>query len=194
MGYLLFLCQEVNILETHQEGGWAAQVALVIKNPPAMQETWDMGSIHGSGRSHGREQSNHCLENPMDKGAWWTIVIGLQRVEHDWSNLACTHAEGRSFYTSLLKDWNVGAGISRIVSAAAAAKSHQSCPTLWGTTKPQELRRGLPSLEATWLTSIVLQVLSSWLITPWTRSLLPTRTAMPSLSSDYWREKRDSRF
>ena len=39
MEYLLFLCQEVNILETHQEGGWAAQVALVIKNPPAMQET-----------------------------------------------------------------------------------------------------------------------------------------------------------
>ena len=36
---VLFLCQEVNILETHQEGGWAAQVALVIKNPPAMQET-----------------------------------------------------------------------------------------------------------------------------------------------------------
>ena len=30
----------------------------------------DMGSIHGSGRSHGREQGNHCLENPMDKGAW----------------------------------------------------------------------------------------------------------------------------
>ena len=30
-----------------------------------------------------------CLENPMDRGAWLTTVQrGLQRVGHDWSNLA----------------------------------------------------------------------------------------------------------
>ena len=24
-----------------------------------------------------------CLENPMDRGAWWATVHGLQRVGHD---------------------------------------------------------------------------------------------------------------
>ena len=28
---------------------------------------------------------------PTDRGAWWVTAIGLQRVGHDRSNLACTH-------------------------------------------------------------------------------------------------------
>ena len=26
-----------------------------------------------------------CLENPLDGGAWWATVHGLQRVGHDWA-------------------------------------------------------------------------------------------------------------
>ena len=44
------------------------------------------------GRSPGGEQSNplqySCLENPMDRGAWRAMVHRLQRVGHDWGNLA----------------------------------------------------------------------------------------------------------
>ena len=29
-----------------------------------------------------------CLENPLDRGAWWAAVHGLQRVRHSWSDLA----------------------------------------------------------------------------------------------------------
>ena len=40
----------------------------------------DPGSILGSGRSLGEGNGNllqyFCLENPMDKGAWWTAVLG----------------------------------------------------------------------------------------------------------------------
>ena len=43
-----------------------------------MQETWDLGSIPGSGRSsgggHGNPLQYACLENPLDKGAWWATV------------------------------------------------------------------------------------------------------------------------
>ena len=28
----------------------------------------------------------------MDRGAWWATIHGSQRVRHDWSDLACTHA------------------------------------------------------------------------------------------------------
>ena len=52
--------------------GW--QVVLVVKNPSAKAgDLRDAGSIPGLGRSleegHGNQYS--CLENPMDRGAWW---------------------------------------------------------------------------------------------------------------------------
>ena len=48
----------------------------------------DPGSIPGLGRSpgegHGNPLQYSCLENPMDRGAWWAAVHGgSQRVGHD---------------------------------------------------------------------------------------------------------------
>ena len=50
---------------------------------------WDMGLIPGSGRSPG-EGSGHpfqdsCLENPMDRGAWWAAVHGIAK---SWMRLS----------------------------------------------------------------------------------------------------------
>ena len=48
--------------------------------------------IPGKGRSPGEGNGDplqySCLENPMDRGAWWATVQGSQRVRHDWSDLA----------------------------------------------------------------------------------------------------------
>ena len=57
----------------------SSQVVLVVKNLPANAgDIIDMGSIPGSGRSPGGEHGNpfqcSCLENPMDRGAWWATV------------------------------------------------------------------------------------------------------------------------
>ena len=47
-----------------------------MKNLPASEG--DVGSIPGLGRSPGEGNGNplqySCLENPMDRGAWWAIV------------------------------------------------------------------------------------------------------------------------
>ena len=47
----------------------------------------DLGSIPGSGRSpgegNGKPLQYSCLQNPMDRGAWWTTVHRSQRVGHD---------------------------------------------------------------------------------------------------------------
>ena len=47
----------------------------------------DVGSIPGSGRSPGRGNGSplqySCLENPMDRGTWWVMVHGSQRVRYD---------------------------------------------------------------------------------------------------------------
>ena len=47
----------------------------------------DPGSIPGSGRSpeegNGIPLQYSCLENPMDRGAWWAAVCGVAQVGHD---------------------------------------------------------------------------------------------------------------
>ena len=43
----------------------------------------DLGSIPGLGRSPGEGNGNplqdYCLENPMDRGAWWAAVHGVAK-------------------------------------------------------------------------------------------------------------------
>ena len=63
---------------------WASQVVLVVKNPPANAgNARDMSLITGSGRSPGEGNGNtlqySCLEDSMDRGAWWAIVHGLTK-------------------------------------------------------------------------------------------------------------------
>ena len=56
-----------------------SQVALVVKNLPANSgDRGEVGSVSELGRSpgegHGNPLQYYCLENPMNRGAWWTIV------------------------------------------------------------------------------------------------------------------------
>ena len=65
----------------------------MVKNLPANAgDIRDMGSIPGLGRSpgegHGNPLQYSCLENPMDRGAWWVTVHGSQRVGYSCSGLA----------------------------------------------------------------------------------------------------------
>ena len=58
------------------------QVAPGVKNLPAnSRDIRDMSLIPGLGISLGGGLGNSlnycCLENPMDKGAWWTAVHGV---------------------------------------------------------------------------------------------------------------------
>ena len=47
-----------------------------------------MGSVLGSGRSsgggHGNPYPYSCLENPMDRGAWWITVHDITK---SWTEL-----------------------------------------------------------------------------------------------------------
>ena len=62
-------------------------VVLVVKNPPANAgDMRDTSSIRESGRSPAEGCGNpfqySCLENPMDRRAWWVIV---HRVTKSWT-------------------------------------------------------------------------------------------------------------
>ena len=55
-----------------------------VKNPPANAgDTGDVGLIPGLGRSPGGGNGNplqySCLENSMDRGAWWVTVHGVTK-------------------------------------------------------------------------------------------------------------------
>ena len=62
-------------------------MALVVKNIPANAgDIGDMGLTPGWGRSpgggHGNPLQYSCLENPMDRGTWQTIV---HRITKNWT-------------------------------------------------------------------------------------------------------------
>ena len=74
----------------------ASPCGTVVKNLPA--NAGDASSIPGSGRSPGVENGNpfqySCLENPMDKRAWWATAHGVTKSRtqlsihtHIWSML-----------------------------------------------------------------------------------------------------------
>ena len=65
----------------------ASQMVLVVKNPSA--NVVEICSIPGSGRSPGVGNvytlQNSCLENSLDRGAWWATV---HRVTKSWTQLS----------------------------------------------------------------------------------------------------------
>ena len=83
--------QQTSHLLTSYSTGRAFQVVLVVKNLPAnAEDVKDVGSIPELGRSPGRGYGNplqySCLENPVDRGAWWIIVHGITK-SWTWLNI-----------------------------------------------------------------------------------------------------------
>ena len=61
---------------------------LVLKNSLAnAEDIRDTGLVPGLGRSpgegHGNPLQYSCLENPMDRGAWWATVHSVQTQLND---------------------------------------------------------------------------------------------------------------
>ena len=56
-----------------------------LSNKESTCNAGDMGLITGWGRSPGGEHGNPlqypCLENPMDRGAWWVTVHRVKRLK-----------------------------------------------------------------------------------------------------------------
>ena len=80
-GIKWFCWSELFSEETH-----IFSVVLVVKNLPAnARDVRDVGSIPGSRKSCGEGNGNpvqySCLENPMDRGAWWDTVHGVAKTE-----------------------------------------------------------------------------------------------------------------
>ena len=75
---------------------WGFPGGSVVKNLPTNAGDW--GSIPGSERSPGEGNGNpiqySCLENSMDRGAWWAIVHGVTKSQRELSRHACKYYYG----------------------------------------------------------------------------------------------------
>ena len=83
----------------------------VVKNLSAnARGTRDMGSIPGSGRFAGVGNGNplqySCLENSMDREAWWVTVPGIAK---SWTQLSTyTHTHTHTHSSSSKHGDNLG--------------------------------------------------------------------------------------
>ena len=69
---------------------------VVVKNLFASAgDTRDMGLFPGSWRPSGVGNDNSfqysCLENPMDRGVWWSTVHGITKIRKDQAHTEYTH-------------------------------------------------------------------------------------------------------
>ena len=89
------------------------------------RDSRDLGLISGSGRSPGGRQGNpvqySCLENSMDRGAWWAIV---HRVTKSQTWLKRLSMQAHTHWLLVLSC------LGTFTSSCMCAKLHQSCPTL----------------------------------------------------------------
>ena len=73
---------------------WASQVALVVKNPPVNAgDTRDTGLGRCPGGGQGNPLQYSFLENPMDRGAWGTMVHGVTKSQTGLKRLSNAHCE-----------------------------------------------------------------------------------------------------
>jgi len=66
----------------------ASLVAQMVKNLPAMLETWvqSLGQEDSPGEGNDNPLQYSCLENPMARGSWQAEVHGLAKSQTQLSN------------------------------------------------------------------------------------------------------------
>ena len=84
----------------------ASQEVLVVKNLPVNLGDTDfiLGLWRSPGRGHGNPLQYSCLQNPMDRGAWWAM---LHRVT-EFIRRTFAKAEAPILWPPYAKSWLIG--------------------------------------------------------------------------------------
>ena len=124
----------------------ASLVVLMVKNPSANAgDARDMGSIPALGRYPGEGNGNSlqysCLENTMDRGAWWATVHGVAK---SWTWLKQLSRHAHDYYHNLAQV--EGRTVSSLNPVCMGKGLREGQPTIstWNYTW---LFRGSPRLE-----------------------------------------------
>ena len=96
MQRIFFLINVYTYLLVCTDVQWASLVAqgwrICLQYRSHRRCGFNPGWKRSPGGGHGNPLQYSCLENPMDRGAWWATVCGVTRVWHDWATRH-THIE-----------------------------------------------------------------------------------------------------
>ena len=97
----------------------------IINNLPAMWETWvqSLELRRSPGEGNGNPLQYSCLENLMDRGAWWVTVHGVTKVGHD---LATEHQQQLLL---MLRSWAILHYTNSISIATCFTCRYQTFPS-----------------------------------------------------------------
>ena len=117
------------------EESWLIRTFLVAQTVKHLAyNAGDLGLIPGSGRSSGEENGNpllcSCLENPMDRGAWWATVHWVPKSRTRLSDFTFTFHFWDIFGLSTSDCLRVQR-IDWLLAHESEREVAQSCPTLW---------------------------------------------------------------
>ena len=136
---------------------WATReallVALVVKSPPANAgHTRDASLISGLGRSSGVRNGSplqySCLQNPMDRGAWWATLPGVEK-NQTWLSMEECFQRGveamkkkKLCKTTVIKNWRswTSLAVQRLRHCFSSAGYTGSIPG-WGTKIPHAVAK-----------------------------------------------------
>ena len=103
-------------------------MVLVIRSlPVSAGDLRDAGSIPVSGRSpeggNGNPLQCSCLENPMDRGAWWATVHGATKSQK-WLQRLCMYTQLHGCHCSLRSfllcwSWSLGLWVSQKIHGSS---------------------------------------------------------------------------
>ena len=129
----------------------------MVKKPPAdAGDIRDTSSIPGSGRSPGRESGYplqySCLENPMDRGAWWATVHGVSKSQTRLKQVSMHTCE-----RGLLWPNTTTARVTLLDRTATGLKAHWADLTTAKTSQTlKQSTSRYQTVERTWLISELL--------------------------------------
>ena len=111
--------------ETVESVDWTRVVLAVKSLPASVGDAREVSSIPGSGRSpedgNGNPLQYSCLENFMDRGAWWAIV---HEVTKSWTRLRDSHFH---FHFSVVGLFALDHPLCRVGSVSAFIILHLWC-------------------------------------------------------------------
>ena len=130
---------------------WASLMAQMVKNLPAMWETW----VWSLGR---KDPLKECMVThssilawriPMDRGAWQATVHGVARVKHDW---ATKHSTDISEWAKYVKKFVFYMNAHQRVTSAEAGINNQVDRMTHSVNISQPLLSNLCHLSMCWWT------------------------------------------
>ena len=79
----------------------------MVKNIPAMWETWVQSLGKSPGGGHGNSLRFTCLEKPMDRGAWQVMGLSMGSNTNEWPSICICqkplNSTFKDFHSILLK-------------------------------------------------------------------------------------------